>query len=412
MSSRLTHASHPLAQTDSCLTRACDRCPINIFGLDFDFLPWGVQHTSMVGSEVISYGDAGLGGIAGLSNSNYSSIELAKTRWVRSPITRTRALLTLPVCRQVHVMGNPAPLWKLNLYLGEALLIYSFLFAHPWFNVRGTFIGEHRTVLSQSLGVIWYLTRGFVFFYRTRGEVTCYCWGKPLAKPGQTPKCEFPVPISQLEEVTQAFMDIKGITVRDAAMAHAYRTKLPGYGCLPLSWKQCRGMHSVFFGSRHFKLEKVNGGGGSRVSRRFSRVDFMVGLITDVKWVHIYKRGKSMVRLFAGLLNGVVSGAMMVFPIVIGLSTTPKCRNDLNLRSTNLIPWNVTETQSLPVDEWNVDQQIWCEQFSIDPKIKPGRPCVCPLKTRGPRVCNALLDPAAAETSHSDWCSAFEIAAE
>ena len=96
MSSRLTHASHPLAQTDSCLTRACDRCPINIFGLDFDFLPWGVQHTSMVGSEVISYGDAGLGGIAGLSNSNYSSIELAKTRWVRSPTFDAPFLTTYP----------------------------------------------------------------------------------------------------------------------------------------------------------------------------------------------------------------------------------------------------------------------------------------------------------------------------
>ena len=58
--------------------------------------------------EIISLGDSGFAGLQGLSNSNYSSIELSKTRWM-------------------HVQGHPAPLWKLNLYLAEALLLFHFV---------------------------------------------------------------------------------------------------------------------------------------------------------------------------------------------------------------------------------------------------------------------------------------------
>lgn len=173
-------------QNQAALTEFAERnwCPVNLFGLDFDFVPWGHQHTSMIGDEIISKGDRGFGGWGALSNSNYSSIELSKTRWM-------------------HVEGHPAPLWKLNLYLAEALLIFHFIHTHPWMNPFAETLGTNRVVIAEIFATVWYVTRAVTFFLRTRGVATSYSWGKPVQTGNQQSKCEFPVPILQLEEVTQ-----------------------------------------------------------------------------------------------------------------------------------------------------------------------------------------------------------------
>ena len=136
-------------------------------------------------------------------------------------------------------------------------------------------------------------------------------------------------------------------------------------------------MHSVYFGEVHFKLEKVNGGGGTRSTRRFSKVDYLVGLLEDVKWVHTYKVGKSVPRLVVAWLKVMFSGLMAVLPIVMALGQN-NCKNELNLYRASLLPWNISITEA---DVWTAEQTEWCNAFDEDPTVKPGRPCVCPLKT-------------------------------
>ena len=377
-------------QNQKALTDFAERnwCPINLFGLDFDWLPWGYQYTSLIGDEIVSRGDSGFGGLHSLSNSNYSSIELSKTRWM-------------------HVEGHPAPFWKLNLYLAEALLLFHFVHTHPWWQAV-PLAPMDRTYLAEVLAIVWYIGRGVTFFLRTRGVATSYSWGKPVqTSQHQQSKCDFPVPIMQLEEVTQAFLDVKGVSKRDAARADAYRTKLPGYGFFPLRFKQMRGIHSAYFGQTHFKLEKVNGGGGNRNTRRFSKVDYLVGLVDDIKWVHTYKLGKSIGRLLTDWLKAMFNGALIVLPIAIALSKS-NCKESLDLHRPGLITWNITLTEQ---NIWSPEQEVFCSSFYEDPKLKPGRPCVCPLRTHGPRICNAKLDPNNALIDTKGWCGQFRKAA-
>ena len=391
-------------QNQRPLTNFSERnwCPINLFGLDFDFVPWGYQYTSMDEDEIISLGDSGCAGLQGLSNSNFSSIELSKTRWM-------------------HVEGHPAPLWKLNLYLAEALLLFHFLHTHPWWRAV-PLSRNRRTFLAEMLAVAWYIGRTIAYFLRTRGLATSYSWGKPVQKSRQQQsKCEFPVPILQLEDVTQAFLNAKGISKQIASRADAYRTKIPGYGFLPLWIKNARGIHSAYFGETHFKLEKVNGGGGSRKTRRFSKVDYLVGLIEDIKWVHTYRLGKSFVRLLKDLLSAMASAIIIVLPIAVALSKS-NCKQELDLQRPGLLPchtssvlenadsscWNITLTEK---DIWHPEQEVYCNAFAEDPRMKPGRPCVCPLRTHGPRICNSQLDPNNALINKDGWCEAFKQAA-
>jgi hypothetical protein len=151
----------------------------------------------------------------------------------------------------------------------------------------------------------------------------------------------------------------------------------------------------------------VNGGGGSRNTRRFSKVDYLVGLLEDVKWVHTFKLGKSVRRLILAWLKAMFTGLVICLPIAIALGQA-NCKNELNLHRASLLPWNISMTEA---GIWTPEQTQWCEEFNQDPKVKPGRPCACPLRSHGPRICNALLDPSFALIDGDGWCEEFKQAA-
>ena len=180
-------------------------CPINLFALDFDFIPWGKQRTFITGEEIVTRGHAGFGGYAETSSTSYNSIELSKTRWL-------------------HVEGNPAPMWKMNLYLGEALLVYSFLYAHEWFTTAKihSAIPEHKNEFARGVAITWGVLRIVTFILRKRGVATTYCWGKPSSGRGQSAKCQFPVPIFDMEELCQSFLEIKGVDKKAATQVDTF----------------------------------------------------------------------------------------------------------------------------------------------------------------------------------------------
>eukprot|EP01050_Picozoa_sp_SAG11_P032992 SAG11_NODE_10987_length_791_cov_1.076590_1_plen_191_part_01 len=83
-------------------------CPLNTFGLDFDFIPWGTRKTIFGGNKIDVSSTEGFCGMPGASDISNTSLETEKSRWL-------------------HMEGNPAPTWKLNAYLAESLVIYTLL---------------------------------------------------------------------------------------------------------------------------------------------------------------------------------------------------------------------------------------------------------------------------------------------
>jgi hypothetical protein len=159
-----------------------------------------------------------------------------------------------------------------------------------------------------------------------------------------------------------------------------------------------RGMHSIYVGERHFKIEKISGGGGGRMSRRFTRIDNMAGMMEDVKWIGVTKYGKSLSRLIWKMLGCVLMAFMMTLPILV-LSAKERCQEDLDLYQYN--PLN--ETSPTLEDE---DLAEWCGRFStggID-LSKIGHPCICPSNSH---MCNPMLDKATYMEARDAWCDAF-----
>jgi Ca2+-binding EF-hand superfamily protein len=329
--------------------KAPNWCPINFHGLELDFLAWGDQTTAVTAEEISTRNHEGWRGRAKTSDSSHSSIEMAKTRWM-------------------HVMGNAVPLSKINNYIIEMVLIFTLLKTHKWFvNPINKLFGSTppppppaqaaalsdalqqessaaettaAEIAALSIASCVFLARIAFLFVRKRGIATVYCWGKPsTVRRGQIPKCQFPVPIDKIETVSQAFLKSKGVDRSSVASTEIYRTKLPGYGCVPLRYASWRGIHTASFGDRHFKLEKVSGGGGKQYSRRLARVDFMVGLLEDVRWVHVRKEGKSVLRLLRGLCAALFSGALITLPIVLALATRNAIDEAHKLLPWLLIPW-------------------------------------------------------------------------
>ena len=166
-------------------------------------------------------------------------------------------------------------------------------------------------------------------------------------------------------------------------------------------------MHSAYFGDRHFKLEKVTGGGGSRATRRFTRVDFVVGLIEDIKWVHVTKQGKSFQRLFLALLDSVFSGLMLALPIVLGLAQI-QCRTALNLEEVYYAGFETSDISRMLAGNLTANEIIWCEQFKHAPD-KLGRPCVCRVVPGvAHQVCHTGLDPSQWHANKDAWCYEFD----
>ena len=112
--------------------------------------------------------------------------------------------------------GNPIPLWKLNLYLGEALLVYTLIVNHEGLQdpVNSPWKYDNRLAISRVGAVAWWCFRAFGYFLRKRGQATAYSMGKPPEKIGQLPKSSFPVPIFEIDELMQKFLEVKGRGLR------------------------------------------------------------------------------------------------------------------------------------------------------------------------------------------------------
>ena len=308
--------------------------PLNLSGLELDFLPWGSQETTVTRDNITTLGNNGLCGRSSTSAVSSNSIEMVKTRWL-------------------HIEGNAVPIWKCNLYVVEMVLVYTLFKDHATIADRvnrfakqrgwseccdsSTGMDAHARTTTTPAEVFAFAVAMFIFvlriaslFARKRAIATAFALSKPTqSKQQQNPKCQFPVKIDDIESLAATFLHAKGIQettmLSTGASTDIYRTKLPGYGFLPLNCVNARGIHTASFGRRHFKLEKVSGGGGKRLSRRLANVDYMVGMLEDIRWVHIEKRGKSIFRLVAGLSGVVVSGAAALVPFITTFVSRSSC---------------------------------------------------------------------------------------
>ena len=359
-------------------------CPIRMFQVDLDFISWGKVTTELLKTEFVSRGYTGLGGYLPFSGAFFYTFETAKTRWL-------------------HVEGNPIPLWKLNVYFGEALLLYTLMVNNEMLSdPRHVWLYQHRLAVARVSAAVWWLFRSFMFFVRKRGVATAYSWGKPKDKQKQSPKHEFPVPIPEIESLMQQFLQVKGIDLNKAPLT--YRTKIPGYGFIPLHFSAFQGIHTIFLGDRHFQLEKVAGGGGGRIGKKLTRIDNMAGLLDDVKWIAVTKYGKNVGRLVAALLRVLFWSVCLAIPILL-VSAETSCLVALDLRQYTLRNGTLEDFDASA-------RNTWCLHFSGHSRSdRIGQPCVCSADGSNGAdglPCNSNLDPSHYVTDRGGWCAAYD----
>lgn len=349
-------------------------CPMNIFSLDFDFLPWGKKQTEFKAGQIDVNSNEGLGGLSGMTSQHSLSFESEKTRWL-------------------HMEGNPAPAWKLNAYFAEALTVYSL----PWEGIFGD-----GTDATWILALAWWVVRAFYFFLRRRGIGQMYTLGNPTDSTDD----RFAVPIHMLDATTDAFLHLKGISPLDRSDS-ATKT-FPGLGFLPVCCG-CYAEHSVTIGERHFKMSRASNSRSS-LSRGCSRTEHFCGLIEDANWVGISKQGKACSRLLATIYQACISVFWLTL-LIVTQTYGSTCRATLSMTAAN---WQNVGA---------VGRLEWCEQFaSYDAGAKPGQPCVCwrsgidgwPQASADAELCNPILDPgdydAALAADDDAWCRQWSVA--
>eukprot|EP01043_Picozoa_sp_COSAG02_P029264 COSAG02_NODE_1813_length_10785_cov_17.017312_6_plen_1261_part_00 len=348
-------------------------CPLNILSLDFDFLPWGKKHTMFKAAQIDVSADEGLGGFDFTASVANTSSETEKTRWL-------------------HMEGNPAPLWKLNAYFGESLVVFTVLTAIPDFS----------QTLAWAIGSVWWVLRALYYFLRRRGIGQLYTFGNPPPKDGQG---RFAVPIRMLDATTEAFLHLKGVSPNDSV--DDFVKKFPGLGFMPVCCG-CYAEHTISVGDRHFKMRRASNN-RQNVSRGCSRVDYFSGLVEDMNWVAVHKQGKSVFRLLASIYSACVTVVMFLL-LVASQTYGSNCISNLGVGAS---AW-----ESLG----HVGKTEWCSLWSNnDPLEKPGVPCICMGSSFGFVVedglassCNPLLDPAGYDASNEahgvglGWCSQWD----
>ena len=268
---------------------------------------------------------------------------------------------------------------------------------------------------------VWWLCRVLFFFLRRRGIARIFFIGAPSPGRNQTAKGEFPVPLAKLQEVSSAFLTIKGFT--EAQLNDNVRR----FRCnIPWILSRCHiprwfGWKTVLLnlGERHFSVSKHLGNASteklltskSKSMSLLSRSDSMTGLTEDIAWVHTRRQARNLSRLFKNMWRH--AGKMLFLALMIAIAELEvACVRNHCLSMPHVLPWNT----SSPPSTWNNEQRIWCNSFDVkgvsDPSRlpPPGKPCVCFSPRKPGAHCNALLDPAVwAKTSeHRQWCSAFE----
>ena len=261
-------------------------CPVEMFGMQLDVVPWGEQITHIKNTEIVSKGNVGPFNVENLSTTFMTSWEHSRSRWL-------------------HAVGNPLDAHKLVGYLAESLLLYAVIasdyvqgqIASKSFNILGPVccgfvvgaaftvanidprITKHmKKLFTQDWHIIalywtffvlgamgawwwwyewgelwsytsahylvrvvvfeWWAMRVFLLVYRKIGRATVFTLGQPLTKKGLRNRQEFPVQIQQLEELSRSFGDVKGFSTLD--IIESYREGVPGYGFIPHDLDRCQ----------------------------------------------------------------------------------------------------------------------------------------------------------------------------
>ena len=510
-------------------------CPVEIFGMVLDVIPWGNQTTTITNEEIVSSGKIGPFGMKVFSKNFLTTWEVSKARWL-------------------HAQGNPLPTHKLAGYLAEALLTYAIIasdyvqgeIVSAKYNILGPISfgltsmacftafslapgvdaylrllviggplvpvigGPHKVqeeyllfnwifffggifyvksdpdvvfggwfgadsahYLVRVVAIQWWFLRIFLLVFRKIGRATMYTLGQPMAKKSSRSREQFPVKIGQLQDLSDSFLHVKGFSSME--VAESYRESVPGYGFIPhdldrcaccsahggcMRWwnrtvcgkgkvlrklimlplQRCRGIHSIYVGSKHFEIERNSGGGWKTASHRAqgwrarcTRIDHVAGFMDDIKWIQVKKEGHSLSSLIGKSVAAVFGIGVVVLPLAL-LASYP-CSDLLNLRgrdepgpaalarNPDALTWaRWTTFNSTPEDMAQFDgAQKWCDAFDTSTwwirELKPsiahsGRPCVCPLQMG--EICNPNLDPSLYHRSFGQpkWCSAWEQGTE
>ena len=83
---------------------AQEYCPMNFYGIDFDWLPWGQRTTALSRVQCDLRGKSGFGGLPLLADEKSVELEVPRARWLM-------------------LNQNPASMAKFNSYLAEALTL-------------------------------------------------------------------------------------------------------------------------------------------------------------------------------------------------------------------------------------------------------------------------------------------------
>lgn len=510
-------------------------CPMEIFGMTLDLIPWGEQKTTIVEDECITRGRAGP-----FASSDTGRINKACKKHFRVEFSLSKSFMTsweMSKARWLHAEGNPLKLPKLAGYLAEALLLYAIIasdyvqgeIVSMKHNILGplccgffccacfTLIGFHHSVefyinmipgqqrflvvnwsvfvagfmwvyddserafggafgpysahyIVRIAAIQWWGLRLFLLMFRKIGTANMFVIGQPLKKQKSRSRQCFPVDIENLQDICDAFLQVKKFSAMDTEQA--YREAIPGYGFIPHDldrcqccesccsgftrwWRRkvcseqgcprnwitrpfqsCRGLHSMYIGKQHFEIERNNGGGWKSASHRtagwrtrVTRMDHVIGFMEDIRWVLVQKNGIALSDLIRDTVKAMIVVFVLVVPLAL-LASYP-CSDVLNLRgrdkpsssalerNPNSVSWakwstfNSTATQMSHFD----GAQEWCDAFDTsewwfveieESSRKTRRPCVCPLQPG--EICNPNLDPSLYFRSwgQPNWCSNWE----
>lgn len=169
-------------------------CPLNFYGLDFDWLPWGHRTCALGRAQIDLGGTSGFGGFPFLDrylqDEGSVEIEVPRMRWM---------LLN----------QNPANLGKFNSYLAESLLLYTTIYGQLSLSAY-QLASQHPRTIGSASAIVWLSGRLAYLFSRARASVHVHATGVPPPSLTAPHKASFPVELKKANSLVAEFLSIKG----------------------------------------------------------------------------------------------------------------------------------------------------------------------------------------------------------
>ena len=394
---------------------AQDFCPMNFYGIDFDWLPWGQRTTVLSRIQIELKGKSGFAGIPLLTDYTDVELEVPRMRWLM-------------------LDQNPASMMKFNSYLAEALTLYTiiaqlYVLAH-----------QHPRTIGSIVALMWLTGRFVYLFMRARAFVHIHAIGVPPPSMNFQHKGSFPVDLAFSNPLIGEFLLTKGV-ISDAPtdeLVTLVEPRIPMCRC-----KICPGREThrmLLIGDTHFVVEKVSGdhtkppeveddavGEGTEAAdgpkeppqesaedtkppeveddavsesteaadgpkeppqesaedtkqpqrepfdvankrlllapARTFRRKVLAGLIQDVYWVAVSRRSLSLRKFARQIASGLVVAFFLALPISL-ISSQTRCLNTLDLHRI-MDGWEYDTDELFPADQ-KENFQKWCKEFPID----------------------------------------------